>query len=126
MAFFGIAIFLSFLLSFITGLMSICYALLRHLPTAKTLGWFAVGTNAIAVLGSIPILVTSVALFLPAIVPSTLGLIAIALCQSFKGYEPVKDRQIPLAMLFYLVAVFGLLMSICMCFGALLDLDLDP
>lgn len=32
----------------------------------------------------------------------------------------------PLAMLFYFVAVFGLLMSMCMCSGALMDLDLDP
>lgn len=125
MVFFGIAIFLSFVLSFIAGLISIGYALLRDLPTARKLGWFAVGANAVAVLGSIPVLVTSVFLFLPAIIPTILGLAAVGLCQCFEGQEPVKDRQIPLAMVFYLIAVFGLLMSMCAC-GALWDLDLDP
>ena len=77
-------------------------------------------------MGLIPILAGSVLLFLPAIFPGICGLAAFGLCQRYEGQEPVKDRQMPLAMLFYFVAVFGLLMSMCMCSGALMDLDLDP
>jgi hypothetical protein len=55
MALLGIAIFLSFLLSFVAGFMSIGYAILRHLPTARVLGWLAIGANVFALMGLIPI-----------------------------------------------------------------------
>jgi len=126
MAFFGIAIFLSLLLSFVAGLMAVGYALLRDLPTAKKLGWFAIGSDLFAVLMSLPLTTVSIFLFLPVIVPGFLGLTAVALCQRFAGQPPVQDRQMPLAMLFYLIAVIGLLMSMCICSGLLWDLDLDP
>ena len=123
MALLGIAIFLLMIVSFIAGLLSIGYAILRYLPTARTLGLVALGTNAFAVAGSFPVLIGIGHFFPLVLIPGVFGLIALGLCERFTGQEPVQERQLPLAMLFYLIAVFGLLLSMCLCSGMVLDFD---
>ncbi|MHC2068811.1 hypothetical protein ACYFX5_15190 [Bremerella sp. T1] len=127
MNFFDVFFLVALPASLFAGLAAIGYALMKYLPTARKLGWlsvvfdvYALGFFAIQIADGSPF-TSDAEIFLFLSIPGALGMFALVLCWLYRGQDPLPDGKIPLTMIFYLTAVVGLMMSFCMCAGAISD-----
>lgn len=128
---YALTVMISLGCSFLAGILGIGVAIMRYLPSAKKLGWAAIGYGLYGLVGiAIMAAMSQPGSFSPmwyiyivAAIPTLIGIATLAICHYYTGKEPLPDRQIPLAMIFYMTAVIGLLITIVSCAGSF---DLDP